>query len=86
MVFEGEIANIHKKHEQAYVKQPINIARTSAKKKADERAKKEQEELRVCKEQLKKDKDKLSNEIAGAKEETDVSVLKGKREKMQRNC
>ena len=37
------------------MKQPINIARTSAKKKADERAKKKQEELRVCKEQFKKD-------------------------------
>ena len=72
--FEGEIANINKKCEQAHMKQPINIARTSAKKKADERAKKEQEELRVCKEQLKKDKDMLSNEIAGAKEGTDVSV------------
>ena len=82
--FEGEIANINKKHEQAHVKQPINIARTSAKKKADKRAKKEQEELRVCKEQLKKDKDTLSNEISGAKEGTDVSVLEGKRKKMQK--
>ena len=82
--FEGEIANINKKCEQAHVRQPINIARSSAKKKADKRAKKEQEELRVCKEKLKKDRDALSNEVSGAKEGTDASVLEGKRKKMQR--